>query len=94
MRTFELEVDGQKYIFKDLTFGEVNEILRKTVKVYTDQAGQTQTEIDWASFTELLIQKAIVEPQELKDLNKIRQLPYSTAKKMIDFLMEKLDLFR
>jgi len=95
MKKFEIEIDGRKYVFKDLTFGEVNDLLRRTIKVSTDpNTGQLITEIDWPTFTELLIQKSIVEPEELKDLNKIRELPYTTARKIIDFLTKELGLFR
>ena len=94
MRQFEVEVDGRKYIFRELTFGEVNDILRQVTRVKSGPLGETNTEIDWPTFTELLIQKAIVEPKELKDINKIRELPYKTAKQIVDYLLKELDLFR
>ncbi|MEM4530594.1 MAG: hypothetical protein QXY39_01865 [Thermofilaceae archaeon] len=86
MKRLEVEVDGQRYKLRELTLGEASEISDATVVIELDEQGRMKPRINIGQMRLLLLKKCIEEPI-LKDKD-ILDLPYSTARKLLDKCIE------
>jgi len=83
----EIEWEGRKetVVVRELTFGEHNEVLSKSLKV-RNVGGLSQVDFDIATYRKEVMKKAIVKAPF--DKNRIDDIPLSVANKIWEKIAE------
>ena len=72
MKTKEVEIEGQKFILKRMTGKDGREVKEKA-GLLAEMGKDQKAKINLALYQHLSVAKSIVEPAELRDINKLEE---------------------